>query len=138
MLVVTATVSRNRTGRGDPAEMLRDHRRAFVREVARQVLERTISRHPVDTARSRAAWVKGLLELGGTLPPGWQGSNAEGRAVEEGLAAGEVHEFDDGDLTEIEIINGVPYVGHLEYGTANAPEFAMVRGALAEVVGSIS
>jgi len=137
MIAVTATVVRGRVGQRDSLELLAYRREAYVRKIAQQVLERTIARHPVETARSRAAWVKSLIDLGGTPPPGWQGSNASGRAVEEGLAAGKISENDEGDATEIKIINRVPYAGHLEYGTSDTPEFAMLRGALAETASSI-
>ena len=107
-------------------------RRRLVTAVAREVLEGTIARNPVDTGRSRSAWVAGLTELGGTPPAGWKGPHPDAGAIAAGAELGVVSERDSRGQSEIRVTNGVPYVTFLEFGTRSmAPREMVWRSLLA-------
>ena len=103
-------------------------RRNAVEAAARDALADTIRFNPVDTARSRAAWVDCLERLGGTPPAGWQGPQGDGES--EGRASAILVKEDDRDLSLVSATNAVGYVGLLEYGTSRMRAFAMVRRSL--------
>ncbi|MCA9053859.1 MAG: hypothetical protein KDA75_08480 [Planctomycetaceae bacterium] len=107
---------------------LADGRRTAVESTARDALADTIRLNPVDTARSRAAWVDALERLGGTPPAGWQGPQGDGEA--EGRAAATLVKDHDRDQSLVSATNAVGYVGFLEYGTSRSRAFAMVRRSL--------
>lgn len=107
---------------------LPDLRRAAVEETFRELLSETIRLHPVETARSRAAWVAALEQLGGAPPAGWQGPRPTAEA--EGRSLGRLHRHDGADVTDIAATNDVVYVPFLEYGTRRMAPFGMVRRAL--------
>ena len=108
-------------------------RRALVERVAREALARTIPANPVDTARSRSAWVAALEQLGGAPPPGWQGAQPDAAAIAEGRDLGSVARSESSDVTDIQITSGVDYVTYLEYGTRRMSPFAMAHRGLYEV-----
>ena len=112
-------------------------RRDLSRRLMREVLRQTILRNPVDTARSRAAWVASLEQLGGTAPPGWRGPEPSASAIDEGRGLQELTESQTHGETEIEARSGVSYVPYLEYGTRKMAPFAMVRRSLAEMAGRL-
>jgi len=124
---------------GNPAETIRQQagpkldaaRADLVREAMIQALQRVIERNPVDTARSRAAWVNALEELGGIAPAGWEGPHPT--AVEQGRSLSELNWNEETSRSRISVTNGVDYVSDLEYGTSRKSPFAMVRTALIQV-----
>jgi hypothetical protein len=107
---------------------LPEHRRVVVDETLRDVLADVVQLNPVDTARSRAAWVSSLEQLGGQAPAGWQGPSPLGEA--EGRAAGDLSRQSDADRSSAAATNAVPYAGFLEYGTSAMRPYGMVRRTL--------
>jgi hypothetical protein len=103
-------------------------RREAVEETFRELLAETIRLNPVETARSRAAWVASLEQLGGAPPAGWQGPHPT--AESEGRSLGRLDRDDGPDVTGITATNSVRYVPFLEYGTRRMAPFGMVRRAL--------
>jgi hypothetical protein len=110
-------------------------RRVEVEATLRDVLADTIRINPVRTARSRAAWVASLEQVGGSAPAGWRGPRPT--AESEGRAAGQVTLAHDTDRTAAVVTNSVPYSSWLEYGTSRTRAFAMVRTALARARASL-
>jgi len=110
------------------ATRLPDLRRRIITVAMKHALAETIRFNPVDTARSRAAWVRSLEQLGGTPPAGGQGSHPS--AVDDGRALGQLQRHETADTTELTAFNSVDYVPHLEYGTSRMAPFAMARRAL--------
>lgn len=110
-------------------------RRQAVEAAARQALTETILQNPVETARSRAAWVASLQQLGGAPPTGWQGPRPTGEA--DGRRQGRLDRTHDRDVTAVAAGNAVQYVPFLEYGTRRSAPFAMVRRALARARQSL-
>ena len=106
-------------------------RNAVVQQAAERVLADTIFANPVDTARSRAAWVAALEQLGGTPPAQWRGESPTAEA--EGRALGTGTRQEDRDTTEIRATNDVEYVPFLEYGTRQMAPVGMVRRSLSGV-----
>lgn len=106
-------------------------RRELVRNASREALSQTIRLNPVDTGRSRAAWVAALQQLGGNAPPGREGSDPVAMAEGSGLGSAEIS--DQEPITEAIANSRVRYAGYLEYGTSKLAAFAMVRRALAGV-----
>lgn len=106
-------------------------RRELVQDASREALSQTIRLNPVETGRSRAAWVAALRQLGGEAPPGQEGGNAAAMAEGSGLGAAEMR--DEDPRTEATAVSRVRYIGYLEYGTSKMAAFAMVRRALAGV-----
>lgn len=107
-----------------------DHRQQLTRNVMREVLRRTIARHPVDTGRSRAAWSAALTQLGGTPPAGRPGNDAE--AIAEGTESVEVTQTHTPTASQIEVTNEVDYEPLLEFGTRNMSPFHMVERAITD------
>jgi hypothetical protein len=103
-------------------------RREAVEETFRELLSETIRLNPVQTARSRAAWVAALEQVGGTPPAGWQGPQPTGES--EGRRLGVLRRHHEADVTDLAATNGVRYVPFLEYGTRRMAPFGMVRRAL--------
>jgi len=98
----------------------------LTKENAKELLTNIIDRNPVDTGRSRAAWVESLEKLGGAPPPGWQGATAEKAAIEEGrkLSKLEIKE------KSVSFSSAVEYIQTLEYGTTQRAAFQMVRNSI--------
>ncbi|MFV0445873.1 MAG: hypothetical protein ACK5Q5_20030 [Planctomycetaceae bacterium] len=103
-------------------------RREAVEAALQDTLVAVIGQNPVETARSRAAWVSSLEQLGGTPPAGWQGLQPSGEA--DGRIAGQLSRQHEPDITAVSATNSVSYVGFLEYGTSRTSPFSMVRRAL--------
>lgn len=128
---------------GDAAEKIRQlagtrlesARTQLVREAMINTLQATIERNPVDTARSRAAWVSSLEELGGTPPAGWEGPHPT--AADAGRQLGDLSLNDSGQISEARAVNAVSYISFLEYGSSGRSPKAMVRGALQQVAGRL-
>ncbi len=114
------------------AERLPVARRELVERLMREGLTRIVERNPVETGRSRTAWVQSLERLGGQAPPGWTGPLPSG--VQRGRTEGRLVRSDTEDRTLIEAMNAVPYIAFLEYGTVRMSAFAMVRKTLAELL----
>jgi hypothetical protein len=129
----TAIESSDALGRlSDLRAWLAPWRREVVDHVARNVLGETIARNPVDTGRSRSAWVAGLEHLGGIAPPGWHGDTPNTAAIAEGAAAADVAQPESRHASEAIVTSGVEYVRYLEYGTRSMSPFAMVGRSLAD------
>lgn len=109
---------------------LLNSRRQFVERLLRDTLARVIPLTPVDTGRSRAAWVNALEQLGGSPPPGWQGETPTD--VDTGRNRGHIERHDAQDVSDILAVNEVDYVHFLEYGTSQQSPHAMARRALSQ------
>ena len=104
----------------------------------RRALELTIAGNPVDTARSRAAWVKALAASGGTAPPGWRGSRSERGAIAEGTARGSLARAETPGRSLRAATNAVEYINFLEHGTSGMQPVHMVRRALVQLRGELA
>lgn len=121
---------------GDATERIRDLAESqvsrachdLVQGIAQQSLQSIITENPVESGRSRAAWVQALEQLGGTAPPGWEGPHGYG--VADGRKQGSGTLIDGNSFSEAKISNSVNYVRYLEYGTSRISPFAMVRRSL--------
>lgn len=107
-----------------------DSRKTLIENSSREALKQVIQLNPVETGRSRSAWVASLQELGGTPPPGWQGESYEPDAIEEGRASAELSRMENRHQSEIKAVSRVNYVAFLEYGTWKMTAFAMARKSL--------
>jgi hypothetical protein len=129
---------------GDAAEDLRQlagsrldsARQELVREAMIQTLQEIILGNPVDTARSRAAWVTSLEALGGSPPSGWEGPHPT--AIAEGRGQGKLSLQETRGESRATADNSVDYVPLLEYGTSRMAPYAMVRRSLVRVAGGIA
>lgn len=111
---------------------LPEWRRQLAESISREVLRRTIAHNPVDTGRSRSAWVAGLARLGGAAPPGWKGPHPDQTAVSEGTERVSVSQSESATHSEVRVSNGVDYVNFLEFGARQTAPFEMVGRSLAE------
>ncbi|QDU78980.1 hypothetical protein Pla110_06840 [Polystyrenella longa] len=111
-----------------------EQRRELAEDVARETLRETVEFNPVETGRTRAAWLVSLLRLGGESPVGWSSGRGDSFALQEGRAAGSLQEVESKNRSELRVRNGVEYINYLEYGTRNRTPAAMVRRALQRVV----
>lgn len=109
---------------------LPEARREMVDEAIRAALRDTVEFNPVDTGRSRSAWVAALAQLGGAPPAGWRGPKPQAGAIAEGASLGAAEAYDETDRSERAASNAVRYVPFLEYGTSRMSPFAMARRAL--------
>jgi len=107
---------------------LRERRRELVRRLSNQTLQGVVQANPVETGRSRAAWVAAGEQLEMQAPGGWQGNDAE--AMRSGAAQGQGAERETEFSTEISLSNSVAYVPILEYGSAQMNPRAMGRRTL--------
>lgn len=105
-------------------------RQKFIDKVAAEVLSRTADGNPVRTGRSRAAWEVAASQLSLSTA----GTASRQVNTSEECQAEVAH---DAETTLVTVTNSVPYIAHLEYGTANMSPFAMLRGSLAAVRGRI-
>ncbi len=112
-----------------------------VQEAGVALLQNIIAANPVDSGRSRSAWVAALEDLGGTPPGGWQGNHPDPAAIAEGSTLGGADLSDNGTRAEVSLFNEVDYIGLLEYGGAGRSPRAMVRqnlpAALAELAARL-
>ena len=113
-------------------DKLPENRRRMIEDVTREALRRTIVRNPVDTGRSRSAWVTGLEGLGGIAPVGWKGAHPDPAAISEGSGRSSHSLRDSSQRTEIQVSNAVRYIAFLELGTRKMAPFQMVRRTLLE------
>ena len=98
-------------------------------------LKKTVEFNPVDTGRSRAAWVESLEQLGGEPHEGWQG--ATGLGVAEGRSLSFLNQHQDQDRSSFIAVNAVFYTLFLEYGTEGRPAYRMARRAIEDLVGEL-
>lgn len=111
---------------------LSESRRRLVEQAMRQTLQDVVRLNPVDTGRSRSAWVAALRQAGWEVPGGWQGPRSDASAIAQGAGLGELARSEpSSSMTMLSAHNRVRYVGFLEYGTRRMAPFAMVRRALA-------
>ena len=110
---------------------LPQRRREAVEKSLQEALVKVVELNPVETARSRAAWVNSLEQLEGSPPANWQGPHPSGEG--EGRAAGELVRQHSTDQSAATAANHIPYARLLEYGTSHMRPFAMVRRALQQV-----
>jgi|GEM_PF-3339516 len=106
-------------------------RQDLVRQATCQTLQSIVRDNPVETGQSRAAWVNGLEQLGGTAPPGWEGAAPTG--VESGRTHGSGEQEEGAGTTLMRVRNQISYVRYLEYGTSRMAPFAMVRRGLLQI-----
>jgi hypothetical protein len=104
-------------------------------------------RHPVDTGRARAGWHASMKGLQPTMADRFNWSKGvktkNAAAIEKGKGEGK---FVDGSKKRnpyVELINNVPYIINLEYGSSRQAPAGMIRiamrswrGALSEVMGN--
>lgn len=112
-------------------------RQALAQQLAQSVLQQTILANPVDTARSRAAWVNLLEQLGGTPTQNWQGPHPNPTAIREGANAATLTRTQTDNTSTLTISNAVPYIAWLEYGTRQTPPASMLRRSLANVLHTL-
>ncbi len=112
------------------SRQLPQRRDAATESTLRDTLTDVVRLTPVETGRSRAAWVASLEELGGRPPAGWQGPQPTGEV--EGRSAGQLTRQYTQDTSEAVAENRVAYVPFLEYGTSRMSPFAMVRASLVQ------
>lgn len=113
-------------------------RQTLTQQLAQQVLHQTIQTNPVDTARSRAAWVAPLEQLGGTPPQNWQGPHPNPTAIREGAAASSLTQTQTDHTTTLTVSNSVAYINYLEYGTRQSPPQAMLRRSLNTILHNLA
>ncbi len=124
---------------GDAAERIRDlasaplasARRELIHQAGIQCLQAIVEANPVETGRSRSAWVAALEQLGGSAPAGGEADGTVG--VSEGRGQGQAELADDGQISHVKASNQVSYVPYLEYGTSKMAPFAMVRKSLLQL-----
>jgi hypothetical protein len=122
-------VERIRDLAGEPVDLARQ---TLSEQALRAALTQIVASNPVETGRSRGAWVESLEQLGGTPAAGWEGSQPT--AVEEGRRQGQLLSQQLSGRTVLSAVNGVSYVRYLEYGTSRMAPFAMVRRSLRSLV----
>lgn len=106
-----------------------DRRRfALGRSIAELALQRIVEGNPVDTGRSRAAWVAGGQQA--SLNVSGAGQGGDPQATSAGMSAGTGRMEEEEGRSWYEIVNTVDYVPFLEYGTQRMPAAAMVRASL--------
>lgn len=116
---------------------LDESRRQLVDEAMSVVLQGVVRTNPVDTGRSRSAWVRALEAVGGEAPSGWRGPHPDAGAIARGATLGRVERIEGISRDELRATNAVRYIRYLEYGTSKMRAFAMVRRSLAQVVPRI-
>ncbi|WP_437194551.1 hypothetical protein [Planctomicrobium sp. SH527] len=124
---------------GDAAERIRElaseqlatSRDKMVQDASIASLQAIITATPVDTARTRSAWVQALEQLGGTPPAGWEGPHPT--EAEAGRRQGQLSRTSGDSQSSVVATNSVSYVNYLEYGTSRRAPFAMVRRGLQNV-----
>lgn len=112
-------------------------RQSLAQQLAQSVLHQTILANPVDTARSRAAWVVPLEQLGGTPPQNWQGPHPNPTAIREGANAGTLTRTQTDNTTTLIISNAVSYIAYIEYGTRHTPPRSMLRRSLNNIIQTL-
>lgn len=108
-----------------------ERRGDLVMETALSGVEGTIERTPVDEGEARSSWVRGLTELGGGEPPGWEGSHPDDEAIRRGSDAGRAERRERSTETEVTCRSEVEHVIYLEYGTRRMEGRGAVRRSLA-------
>lgn len=112
---------------------LPEARREMVDRTLREALTETVRLNPVETGRSRAAWIAALVQAGGDAASDVRGTGTEAAAVAEGTALGSAERFEEESVSSAGGTSRVRYVKYLEYGTSRMAAFAMVRRALVSV-----
>ncbi|HTN01235.1 MAG TPA: hypothetical protein VL132_05125 [Planctomycetaceae bacterium] len=112
-----------------------------VQQAGVALLQNIIAANPVDSGRSRSAWVAALEDLGGSPPDGWEGNHPDPAAIADGASLGSAEFSDNGTHAEVSFFNGVDYIDLLEYGDIGRRPRAMVRrnlpAALAELAARL-
>lgn len=111
-------------------QSLPQRREQLLASVAQSILAETIQQNPVDTGRSRAAWVAPLEQLGGTPPQGWPGPHPNEKALQEGQQAGSLERQQTESTTDLQVTNAIDYIAYLEYGTEKTAPQSMLRKAI--------
>lgn len=110
-----------------PFELTREEAPLALKRVVFEFLRRAIQRTPVDTGRAQAGWLP-YAEANG-LPIG-----VTGPGVAQGRSEGSYRQ-QMGAQGFIEIVNGVPYILFLEYGSSGQAANGMVRITMRELSG---
>lgn len=115
-----------------PVVLSREEVPKALRRFALDALNRIIKRTPVDTGRARGGWLPFAEDQG--LPVDI-GSTIGGEGVAIGRGEGSWKEGREGDVIYIEIINRVPYIIFLEYGSSKQAANGMVRITMMQMSG---
>lgn len=93
-------------------------------------------RHPVLTGRARAAWYASVVGLGGSFNFD-SGKNVKREAVEKGKSEGAFRNNLKSVMGEkyVELINGVPYILFLEFGSSAQAPSGFVRISMRKMTG---
>lgn len=128
------------------AEVEKEVAGKVLRAVALEFIKRVIEKTPVDFGRARAGWASYAVHLGRSPRIGSanrEGSRRTGLAHESatdaqrtGLAEGEWREHLRGTDQFIELINGVPYIVHLEFGSSKQAPAGMMRLTFREMMAA--
>jgi len=102
----------------------------IVRATALEFIGRAIKRTPVDTGRARAGWTA-LMQIEGLPLPMGGGGSFNASDAQKGLGESSAKVTDD----YVEVVNGVPYIVQLEYGSSAKEPAGMVRISLYEMTG---
>ena len=101
-------------------QRLKTFRERLVREVIDQTVQRVVSRHPVETGRSRAAWENARQQL----------TDQVSASADTDSSANFTNDLQH---TTAEVTNKVDYIVLLEEGTRQMRPHQMVSRSLAEV-----
>ncbi len=105
--------------------------KTFIRKIGIDLLRKIIEKNPVDTGRSRAAWAPLFEAEGLPIPEAdpvatlLEGHGAVEGRIEEGETKGGYY---------LTIVNNVPYVLYLEYGSSDQAPEGMVRVSMQELL----
>lgn len=101
-----------------------------VRKVMLELFTRTVLKTPVDTGLARNSWFTG----NGTIPAGGQGGAKASGADSINRISAEIGSLKIEGQT-IYLINNLPYIQKLEYGSSKQAPQGMVRLSIQEIIG---
>ena len=122
---------------GEYAEALpRDVQPTALRALALEFVGRVIVHTPVDTGRARSGWLAYAEHSGKQFDAGGSGTPKAKAARVQGKSEGSFGEDFRGKDQYVEVINGVPYIVQLEFGSSEqGNRMGMVRVAFREMQG---
>lgn len=101
-----------------------------VRKVVIELFSKTVLKTPVDTGLARNSWFTG----NGSIPAAGQGEAKRSGADSIGRITAEVAGLKIEGQT-IYLINNLPYIQKLEYGSSQQAPSGMVRLSIQEIIG---
>lgn len=109
--------------------------KVFIRKIGIDLLRKIIEKNPVDTGRSRAAWAPLFVAEGLPIP---EASPVAVLPAGQGETEGYYEESsEEGESYYLTIVNNVPYVLQLEYGSSGQAPEGMVRVSLHELLNEL-